>query len=320
MACYRGEKGTMRIASIDIGTNTILLLVAEIRNNGELHALHHEQRFPRIGKSVNENRFLQQHAFDDATEILLKYKEIAERFAVDKIVACATSAVRDSQNQKEFVEYLHHKTEIYPEILSGDDEAILTYKGAVSGLPKISLPYLVIDIGGGSTEISYQKTTSLPHRLFHHSLDIGSVRITERYFHRDPPLVIEIIGAKMFIENRFHHLQNQLPEEFELVGVAGTVTTLACLDQHMLEFHAEKIRGLRMSTNSIQNWKDKLLCYSSTEIHSLSRATEGREDILSAGALILFEFMRFSKSKSIVVSERGLRYGLALREWEKENS
>jgi exopolyphosphatase/guanosine-5'-triphosphate,3'-diphosphate pyrophosphatase len=133
-------------------------------------------------------------------------------------------------------------------------------------------------------------------------------------------MVIEIIGAKMFIENKFRTLQNQLPEAFELVGVAGTVTTLACLEQHMFIYDAEKIRGLKLGVNQVQNWKERLLCYSSLEIQSLSKATEGREDILSAGALILFEFMRFSKSQHIIVSERGLRYGLALREWEKENS
>ncbi len=309
----------MRIASIDIGTNTILLLVIEIKNNGELQVLHQEQRIPRIGKSVDANKFIDQEAYNVASNILLEYKQIATRFNVDRIVACATSAVRDSQNKSNFIQYMKDKTGILPEILSGDDEALLTYKGAISGMPESSKPYLVLDIGGGSTEISFSKTIESQPKFNQFSLDIGSVRITERFFHRDPPLVIEIIGAKMFIENKFRLLQHQLPEEFILVGVAGTVTTLACLEQHMLMFDSDKIKGMNLGIGQVQNWKEKLLCYSSSEIYALSRTTEGREDILSAGALILFEFMRFSKSKSIIVSERGLRYGIALREWEREN-
>ncbi|HLX12489.1 MAG TPA: Ppx/GppA family phosphatase, partial [Bacteroidota bacterium] len=152
----------MRIAAIDIGTNTVLLLVADVDDRGTIHPIAHEQRFPRLGKSVDAQRKILPDGFSSLTEILPQYKSIANEANADIIVACATSAVRDATNKSELIEFLASKTGIQIEVLSGEDEALWTFRGALSGLAIPPREALVIDIGGGSTEITFaQKENSL---------------------------------------------------------------------------------------------------------------------------------------------------------------
>lgn len=305
----------MRIASIDIGTNSILLLIADIDDKGNIHPIEHQQRFPRLGKEIDKKYIISESAFDTVVNVLNEYKNISKQHEVDTIIACATSAVRDSLNKNEFIRHLKKATSIKVEIISGKVEAFLTYKGAFSGVSSIDKQFVVLDIGGGSTEISFMRD----NKFLSHSLQIGAVRLTERYVLHNPMTRKESQIISSAISTEYLRIKRFDFSNYILVGVAGTVTTLACLDQNLPEFDIQLVSGYRLSRDSVEYWSNKLISMTSSEIRSLSKTTEGREDILSTGVLILNEFIKHFQIPEIIISERGLRYGLALREWEKEN-
>ena len=311
----------MKITSIDIGTNTVLLLIADVDANGIIHPLEHEQRLPRLGKDVDQRKIISTSAFDRISWILNEYKNVAKQRRADKLVAAATSAVRDAANREEFLSYLYSTTGIQVDVLSGDEEALWTYKGVMSGFSGLTKPAVVLDIGGGSTEISFPnpRDHNGKTRLQRYSFQLGSVRLTERYFKHSPPLPAEIENTQVVMLEEFSQVRNPGFGDYHLIGVAGTATTLACIDQNLQEFDIQKVSGYRISRETVAQWMMKLSLMDSKSIQALSTTTEGRADILTAGVLILHEFMRHFGFHSIIMSERGLRYGLIIREWEKDN-
>ena len=306
----------MRIASIDIGTNTVLLLVADVDERGVIHPVEHQQRLPRLGKDVDRDGRIHVSSFDRIAWILNEYKNLANQLGAKKIISCATSAVRDASNKDEFIVYVKKSTGIDVKILSGDEEATITYRGAISGFRKFEQPVAVIDIGGGSTEFSYP--TPEKHngnlKLHRYSLQLGAVRLTERFFKHNPPDPSEIQSAVQYMIEEFAQVRNPGFSNYALVAVAGTATTLACLDQKLDEFDVEKVSGYKMSRDRISQWAMRLSTMTSEQISSLSKTTEGREDILTAGVMILENVMKHFGFSTVVISERGLRYGIILRE------
>ena len=310
----------MRIASIDIGTNTLLLLVADIDTKGIIRLVHHEERVPRLGRDVDKQKVIGIAAFDKIGWILNEYKNLSLQHRCDALVACATSAVRDAANRSEFISYLRSTTGINVEILTGEEEAIWSYRGAMSDIKGLTLPAAVIDIGGGSTELSYPEGGGGPASktpLKHLSYQLGSVRLTERYLQHTPPTREEVKAAKDAIREAWIPIEALDGRRYDLIGAAGTVTTLACLDQNLPEFLLEKVSGYRLSREHVDRWLEKLLRMTPEHIQSLSQATLGRSDILTAGVLILAEFMGRFHFEKVIATERGLRYGLVIREWEK---
>jgi exopolyphosphatase / guanosine-5'-triphosphate,3'-diphosphate pyrophosphatase len=303
----------MRIAAIDIGTNTCLLLIVDIDDSGILHIVDHQQRFPRIGRQVNRSNVIQQNAFNEVSAILSDYRTIAQTSHADRIIACATSAVRDANNKDDFLSFVQNSTGIMVELLSGPEEATLSYIGAISGLEDQSKPSVVLDIGGGSTEFSF----SIKGNIHSQSLQIGAVRITEKYFSAQPPKRDEILHATECIDRILRSIDSHRFKDTMLIGVAGTVTTLACLVQDLKTFRLEKISGYILSLFHVETWLDRLTRMNTDDILQLSDATSGRADILTGGVLILSLFMRRFGFSEITVSERGLRYGLAFREWKR---
>jgi len=302
----------MRIASIDIGTNTILLLIAEVDENGVIHPLEHRQQIPRIGKDVDKNKIINSAAFARTAQILNDYKKIAFEYKVDSIIACATSAVRDADNRNQLLAYLNEATGIKVEVLSGEEEAYISFTGVLSGYNELVSSACVIDVGGGSTEVSYLKD----EQIVMNSFRIGAVRLKERHFRHNRTTVHEISEAKSAINQAIDKDVRSGVNARTIIGVGGTATTLACIDQGLKEFEVSKVNGYCLTIDKIENWFNKLIMMPVAEIFSLSNATHGREDILAAGVLILSEFMKKSDIDNMIVSERGLRYGLVLREWK----
>ncbi len=312
----------MIFSGIDVGTNTVLLLIAEVDHHGVITALEQQQRIPRLGKDVDARNEISIPAFDRIAWILNEYRAISQQLNATRILACATSAVRDASNKHEFLGYLRKVTGIDVEVLTGEGEALLTYEGALSGLDRTSHEYAVLDVGGGSTELTYPAphARSGPSPLNRYSFQIGSVRISERFFKHDPPLEEEIDGAREFIRGELARVQHPDLQGFRLVGVAGTATTLACLDQGLSEFDLTKVSGYEIPSDRLATWLLKLQSMPSDELRRLSRATEGREDILTAGVLVMNEVVRLFGFRKLLVSERGLRYGLIAREWQRSRS
>ena len=208
----------MNIASIDIGTNTVLLLIADVDDAGTIRPLVYEQRIPRLGKGVDSSKNLSPQSMQRVIDVLQEYKLIMSQYTFDKVVVCGTSAVRDASNKSEFVHLIHSKTGFELEILTGEDEAYWTYRGAISGIPGIKKA-TVVDIGGGSTEITVGDEKTIHHSI---SLDVGSVRLTERFFKHDPPTHPELESAITLVEDELTKAAGFDFKDSSLVGVAGT--------------------------------------------------------------------------------------------------
>lgn len=302
----------MNIAVIDIGTNTVLLLVAHIDSAGTITPLVYEQRAPRLGKGVDAERNLRPESMQRVIKVLAEYKDIMSRHELEAVVVAGTSAIRDSHNRSEFAGLIKRELGFDLEVLSGDDEAYWTHRGGISGVPGIRRA-TVVDIGGGSTEITTGDAQNISHKI---SLDMGSVRLTERFFKHNPPIHPELEAAIAFVEDELAR-----PKGFEfagstLIGVAGTATSLAILDQGLKEFSIQAVTNYRLGLDNVYALFRTLRAMKAEDILNLSTVMQGRNDVIAAGALILREIMAHYKFKKMIVSERGIRYGLAIREWE----
>lgn len=246
-------------------------------------------------------------------DVLLEYKSIIAHYNVDTIVVCGTSAVRDANNKEEFAKLIHSTTGFELEVLSGEDEAYWTYRGAISGIPGVKKA-TVVDIGGGSTEITVGNNKEIFDSI---SLNVGSVRLTERFFKHDPPTHPELEAAITLVEDELAQAGRFDFKDSTLVGVAGTATTLAILAQGLKHFSIEAVTNYRLDLDTVYLLFRTLRAMPSQEIRQLSSMMEGRNDVITSGALILREIMAHYKFKEMIVSERGVRYGLAIRELEK---
>lgn len=304
----------MKIASIDIGTNTILLLVAEIDEKGIITTLHHEQRIPRIGKNVDKAGNIGYEAFEKAGKILNEYHNIIKPYNPEKIIVTGTSAIRDSKNNQDFKSYILKETGLSLDIISGSEEATWTYRGGISEFIKDNEECVVIDIGGGSTEIILGKGREIVDKT---SLNIGAVRLTERYLKHDPLEIDELESAAKIVNEELSKITLPILGK-KLFGVAGTITTLSAYHQKLEVHDPAKVNGYILTIDNIDDIFNDLKIKTNSEISQIKVIPKGREDVLLAGILILKEFMKKFSLEKITTSIRGLRYGIALREWEKK--
>ena len=226
---------------------------------------------------------------------------------------CGTSAVRDAANRADFVALVKAETGFDVEVMSGDEEARWTYRGAVSGLPGVARA-AVLDIGGGSTELSLGDVHG-PRRSI--SMDIGAVRLTERFLASDPPAREELIAAITEVRSHIDRTKSFDARGHTLVAVAGTPTTLAILAQGLPRFSADAVANYPLSRDRIRELLDTLSGMRVAEIRKLSEVMEGRADVIVAGTLILQEIMETHGFEEAIVSDRGVRYGIVIREWER---
>jgi exopolyphosphatase/guanosine-5'-triphosphate,3'-diphosphate pyrophosphatase len=306
----------MRIASIDIGTNTILLLIAEIDTDGSITTLHDEQVIARLGKGVDANRNISRDTFSRAGSFLSAYKYTCDQYSVDTIVAVGTSALRDARNGDDFIDWIRETTGIQIEVLSGDDEARWTYRGALTEFPGSPDRCSVIDIGGGSTELITGSQTAVHTAA---SIDIGSVRITERFLADSPP-------DPLSLANAHDHVRSQLEKQklpgltgSFAIGVAGTVTTLAAVHKNIPYFSTKELSGVPLGADDIRTIFGSLKGKSADQLRSIPQITSGRADIILAGILILMTVMEVYGLRTVNTGVRGLRYGIAIREFERRN-
>jgi exopolyphosphatase/guanosine-5'-triphosphate,3'-diphosphate pyrophosphatase len=299
------------LSSIDIGTNTVLLLIAEVNEDGTIKPLFHAQRLPRLGRGVDSSRRLTAESMERVIGILREYRRQVQEHGAASTIVCGTSAVRDAANREEFALRVFRETGFTLEVLTGQMEALWGYRGAVSGVPGLRAA-LVVDIGGGSTEFAAGN-----ERLLHasRSVDTGSVRLSERFFLHDPPAPEEIEQARASVRREIPAIE--VPPGATFVGVAGTATALAVLAQGLKEFRISAVTNYPLARPLVDQLFSRLSALPSRAIRELSAVMEGRADVITAGALILQEVMRHFACHEILVSERGLRYGLLVREWER---
>jgi exopolyphosphatase / guanosine-5'-triphosphate,3'-diphosphate pyrophosphatase len=301
----------MRLASIDIGTNTILMLIADVAIDGTLSVVRDEHFIARLGKGVDEHGLIQKETFQRVRRILSKLKSIADSNKVQHLIACGTSALRDAINRQEFIDFIREHLSIDIKILSGKEEAELTYFGAVSEYLKDSPSgeFAVLDIGGGSTELVAGSGSYTSSAV---SIDIGSVRLTERILKISPPDNVDLENAVKFVQDHLRHI-SPLPSTTMLIGVAGTLTTLAALDLQLKTFDKTLINRYVLTTGTIERIFQELRHLTLDQIRGYPQIHPYRADILLAGILILRETLHKLNVSKIMVSDRGLRYGILLQ-------
>jgi exopolyphosphatase/guanosine-5'-triphosphate,3'-diphosphate pyrophosphatase len=307
----------MRLAAIDIGTNTILMLIADVERGSIKEIIRDEHDIARLGEGVDAQRNISAAAFHRALGCLRDYVQIAADLRVDRIIACGTSAMRDAANAAELIQNIRTSLDLDVTTLSKQDEANLTYLGAVSGLRTLDDAHdiVVVDIGGGSTEIVSGRGMNILGRA---SFDIGSVRLTERFLHGTPPTSPTVAEAQSFIREALRQAPN-IPQTAQFIGVAGTLTTLAALHLGLQEYQSERVEGFRLTKEMVENSFELLRELTLKEIVAIPQILPERADIILAGVLILREILNHIEQDSIIVSDRGLRYGILLREAELAN-
>jgi exopolyphosphatase/guanosine-5'-triphosphate,3'-diphosphate pyrophosphatase len=297
-------------AAIDIGTNTALLLVAEISDD-TLTVLHEEQRIPRLGQGVDDSRQLSIEAMGRVIKALNEYRNILDqRFpSVQDVYVTATSAVRDARNRSEFLKRVRRETDYQIKILSGFEEAQYTFLGAQSMLDAelIASQNVVIDIGGGSTELVLGSREEIQDR---YSYDMGCVRYTERFLQSDPPMQRQINACKEAIRQTLEEYDFYFPPKATLIGVAGTVTSLAFIDKQMDTYNSKSLTGHVLTKEMINSYIHKFQKLSSSKLLKLyPQVMEGRADIFLAGLLILLQVMETYNFQQLIVSTGGIRHG-----------
>jgi len=301
--------GMKRVAALDCGTNSIRLLIAEENSGASTFTeISRKMSIVKLGEGVDKNQAFLPDAISRTLAALKVFAtEIAEA-QVEQIRFCATSATRDAQNRDEFLIPVAHILGITPEVISGEEEARLSFKGATQGLDKASGPFLVVDIGGGSTEFVFGSD----HVDAARSVNIGCVRMSERHFKNDPQTKSEIESAREDIKKAIAQAAEVVPitSAKTLVAVAGTATTVAAAALNLAEYDSELIHLSKISANETRRVSNWLLALTRQERADLGYMHPGRVDVIAAGSLVLAEIMEATGLESFVASENDILDGM----------
>ena len=296
-------------AAIDCGTNAIRLLIAAVDSNKVSDRLR-EMRTVRLGEGVDATGEFSNMALERTFAACREYAELLMQYKIKELRFVATSASRDVSNRDVFITGVKEILGVEPEVISGDQEAELSYRGALSGLD-VKGSVLVADIGGGSTEFV---TTLADRSLVSESVNIGCVRMTERYLQSDPPTQQEVEAATREIRNQIELIARTVPirTETTFIGLAGSVTTVAAMALGLHEYDAALIHGSALSMEEVDAVTNELLHMTRAQRAELGFMHPGRVDVIGGGALVLRESMRLLGFTQVVVSEKDLLDGVVI--------
>lgn len=297
----------MRVAALDLGSNTFILLIADVEKE-KLQVVLDETKIVRLGQNLFETKSFHPDALKRADVCLGEFSKLIKKHKVDKTVSAATSASRDAKNKEEFFA-LGAKHEIPINVISGDDEARLTYLGA-GGRIKGGEKIIVIDVGGGSTEVVGKNKLD---EVCKHSFDLGCVRLNEKFLTKHPVIDSELNALKEFIAKTLSEKKDFLQSIAgqKIVAVAGTPTTVADII-HGGGFNKDKIQNYFIGLDEWESLLHRLQKLSLEERIKIPGMTKGREDVIISGMIILLQLTKILGQKGFYVSTQGVRYGLAL--------
>jgi exopolyphosphatase/guanosine-5'-triphosphate,3'-diphosphate pyrophosphatase len=304
----------LRVAAVDCGTNSIRLLIADC-TDGVLTEVDRHMKVVRLGQGVDSTGAFAPDALVRTFEACAEYAEIVRAAGVDRLRFVATSAARDVSNRDEFFAGVSERFGVEPDIISGAEEAELTFRGATSGLAALEVPgpYLVADIGGGSTELVLGDANGV---LAAESLDMGSVRMTERHLHSDPASIEEMAAATKDVDALLDSTVVPLSEARCLIGVAGTVTTVAAVALKLTEYDPAVVHHARISAPLLLDTTSWLMGSTRMARSGVPAIHPGRVDVIGAGALILQRLHdRLADGLAydeVLVSEHDILDGVAL--------
>ena len=289
-----------RVAAVDIGTNSTRLLVADVED-GSVRELDRRLEITRLGEGVDERRILLPQAIARVRNVLAEYRRAAEEAGAERTLAFATSAVRDAENGEAFLGEIEWSYAFKTRLLGGDEEALLTFRGVSAGRD-VAPGTVVIDVGGGSTELILGGPDGV---AFHTSLDLGCVRLTERFgtdFGAAAAHVRDVLAGSVPAEVR--------PRA--AIGVAGTITTIATLDLGLEEEDPDVVHGHRLSAETVAAWTERLEGMSVEEIRALRGMHPDRAPVIAAGAVVVRETLAHFGLETLEVSEHDIMHGAAL--------
>ena len=302
---------TVRVAAIDCGTNSIRLLVADVDlDAGTLVDLDRRMEIVRLGHGVDATGRIAPDSLARTFEAVERYAEVARRLGAERVRFVATSASRDAENRDEFVAGVRARIGVAPEVVSGDEEARLSFLGATRGLAAdAEPPYLVVDIGGGSTEFVLGTDEPTAAR----SVDVGCVRLTERHLRHDPPTADEVAAIVADVDAAIAQAAGDVPlaEARTLIGLAGSVTTLTAIALGQSEYDAAAIHGARVSAADVAAVSDRLLALDHAGRSVMQVIHPGRVDVLNAGILVLRRILDVTGLPDVLVSEHDILDGVA---------
>jgi exopolyphosphatase / guanosine-5'-triphosphate,3'-diphosphate pyrophosphatase len=312
------EVEMVRVAAIDCGTNSIRLLVADVGTH-QLVDVHREMRIVRLGQGVDATGRLAPEAIARTRAALADYATIARCADARRIRMVATSATRDAANREDFFGMVRDTLGIDAEVITGDEEARLSFTGAVGDLDPAEGPFVVVDVGGGSTEVVLGEWDGTAAKVTAaQSVNVGCVRITERHLHADPATVEEVSAAEQFTVYTLQKAFADVPveEARTWVGVAGTVTTLSAIAQQLPAYDPERTHLSRLSLEMVRSGAAELLASTHQQRADNPVIHPGRVDVIAGGALIVRvlaeELYARAGITELVVSEHDILDGIAL--------
>jgi exopolyphosphatase/guanosine-5'-triphosphate,3'-diphosphate pyrophosphatase len=312
----------MKFASIDIGSNTILLLIASISEEGAILPMVEKAEITRLGEKLDQSGTLLPEAMERTLKVLRQFTDLCHRNQVERIACVGTEALRRAQNSQEFVQQVSELCGFRVEIITGKKEAELAYLSALLDFSETYSNLVVVDIGGGSTEIIWQKEVQGDvARLQMVSMKMGSVRLTENFLKNDPVLNGEFEELAALIDERLSHdLDSLAPPSppLALIGLAGTVTTLSAIDQKLSPYNPHKIQGATLGHEALKRLIEEMKNKNLEERKQMVGMEPKRADVLLAGAAILEAVMRKFKTDQVIVSDHGIRFGLFYQKFVAE--
>jgi len=302
------------LAVIDMGTQSFLYLLARRKPDGELEVLCRKLESVRLGRNLEASGGMEQEAVERALAVLTDWKAESLEKGAEKIAAVGTHVFRAAGNREDVLRRIRRETGIRVEVLSEQEEAMWTYRGAVSFMMAEGETWL-IDVGGGSTEIAIGTGRTFGHAI---SLAAGSVTLTERFIRHDPPEENEIQQLKRHVEGMLAGgLAVSRHPRSRLIGTAGTLTTAAAMLLELEAYEPDRVDGSRISLEQMKSLIERLMPLAHSQRIRLKGLPPSRADILLAGLLIAERMMTLAGFPEMTVSDRGLRFGIALREWKK---
>lgn len=298
----------MKVAALDLGSNTFLLLLAEVKAGKVEKVFGDHTRVVKLGQGIQQNKRFHPDALKRAEDCFRDYQKLIEEFKPEKVMAVATSAARDAENKNDFFA-LAEKYKIPVKIIPGAMEADITFQGATCDFEN-NVDKAVIDVGGGSTEVIGQGENKT---ITGKSVDVGSVRLTEMFFPQQPPKPNEVKALFDYAQKQFAEAKPHFPKQVkEVIAVAGTPTSLACLELAK-DYDESLVHKLRLTRKQIEQWIDKMSAMTIEEREKIRGMPPKRADVLVAGSLILLAAMINLNVDEVTVSTRGVRFGVALK-------
>ncbi len=302
----------MKYATLDMGTNTVRLLIAQQREGCLFDFLYQKSRIARIGEGFGNNKIIKKEALERTLSILREYKSILKKYDVKEVFAAATSAIREAQNRQWFVENIK-KAGFDIEVITPQQEAELTHIGIVYMLKDIieNGNWLAFDLGGGSTEFMFSSKNRLINSF---SIPLGGVKLLEMFIKNDPPKEEELdLAAKYFKKQLEQYIKKSYKPDF-IVGNAGTVTSLAAIDMNLTAYSFKKTEGYKLKKESIEKILTKLTSMSSQKrLETYKILEKGREDVIVVGAKIVKTILNFFDKDYIITTNGSLREGLLIK-------